>query len=427
MSAMDNLMLVAGKIGSQRHLAAVRDSFAATMPVIIAGSLVTVVNQIPAIINGISGAEGDAAVKWPSWLSTINGNVWWGSIGMITILLVISLAYNLAKSYNGDGLAASLIAFSTYMSIVPQVAAENWGLIHYRFTNATCLLVGVFLTIIVVELYVRLSRNEKLKIKMPDGVPPAVARSFSSLIPGIISIISVVALMYFFEAILKTSIFDFIVNNITAPLQQVGDSLPSALVIALLQHFLWILGLHGSNILEAIMQSVYLPLVLANGEAVADGLEPVYTVTKQFFDCFVNIGGSGATLGLIISIFAVAKAKSLRTIAKLGIAPGIFEINEPVIFGLPIVLNPILAIPFVVSPLVLTTISYIAVSSGLVSKTVAVTPWAMPPFLSGFIATGGDWRAIILTAINLAVSIAIYLPFVFVMNKEELKKEAAAN
>ncbi len=427
MAGSDGFVNAISKIGSQRHLASLRDSFASLMPVIMAGSLVTIINNIP-----IPGWKEHL----PAIIGKINGNVWWGTLDMMTFLLVIVLAFNLARSYeNGNPIIAATVAFSTYIAIVPQVISvtndagvkvDAWGFISRSFTNATSMLVAILVTIISVEIFVRLARNEKLVIKMPEGVPPAVARSFGALIPGMVAVIGTVAIVAILEAILHGTIFEVVTKVVSVPLASVADSLGSALLIAFLNHFLWVFGVHGANILEGILQPVLFPFISENIAAFAAGQPIPHIVTKPFLDLFVYIGGSGATLGLLFAIFISSKNKGLRSVANLAIAPGAFNINEPVIFGLPIVLNPVFAIPFILAPMVLAFVSYEAMALGIVAKTVVIVPWSMPPIISGFIATGGDIKASILQIVNIIISLVIYLPFIFVADQNEKKREAAA-
>ncbi|MGL4383455.1 MAG: PTS transporter subunit EIIC, partial [Bacilli bacterium] len=151
--------------------------------------------------------------------------------------------------------------------------------------------------------------------------------------------------------------------------------------------------------------------------AVATGGQPTNIITKVFFDIYVFIGGSGATLGLIIAILLISRRQEYRVAAKIGLSPGLFQINEPVIFGVPIVLNPILLIPFLLTPLVLTTVAYFSTAIGFAGYTQVVIPWTTPPILSAFLATGGSIGATITALINLALSIIIYLPFVAASNR----------
>lgn len=436
---MDTLMKYFSKLGSQRHLVAIRDGFVTLMPLMIIGSLVTFINQIPPIINSMFGTSWTL----PDFLSNLNGKIWWGTFDMIGLMAVAAIAYSLAKYYEGDCLAAAVVSLACYFSIVPQTiltATETgeevaaWGNISRAYTNAQGLFVGIIIALIATEIFVHLKNNEKLTIKMPEGVPPAVGRSFAAIIPGGITIISIVAVTGIIEAAAQLlmgtdtpmSLFALVTNFVSQPLLHVADSLGYSLVLVLLNQILWFFGLHGSNIIEGIIQPISLQMMEANAAAFQAGTEIPHIVTKPFLDSFVYIGGSGTVLGMLLAMFLVCKAKQNRMIARLSIVPSLFNINEPTIFGVPIVLNPILFVPFILGPCIVNVVSYLAMSLNIVGRTVAIVPWATPPIISGFIVTGGDWRACVLQIVNIAISFMIYLPFVKAADRVEIKKEQLA-
>lgn len=433
---MDRLMAIFARIGSQRHLVAIRDGFVTLMPLMIIGSVVTLINQLPVIINKMFGTE----VALPTFLSTLNGNIWWGTFDMIGLMAVLAIAYSLAKYYESDQIAAALIALACFLSIVPQTISvvteanetvEAWGNISHIFTNAQGLFVGIITALLSTELFVRFKRNEKLTIKMPEGVPPAVGRSFAAIIPGGLTILIMTVGYMVIERLAHLAlggdtvknIFALVTDFVSTPMMNVADTMGYALIVVFFNQVLWFFGLHGSNIIEGIIQPISLPMMEENAAALMAGKDIPNIVTKPFLDAFVYIGGSGTVLGLLIAFLIIGKAKQNRTIAKLSIGPSAFNINEPTIFGIPIVLNPILFVPFLVAPLLVTVISYLAMSWDMVGRTVAIVPWATPPIISGFLVTGGDWRACVLQVINIAISFAIYLPFAAYADRVELKKE----
>lgn len=436
---MDRLMSFFSKLGNQRHLVAIRDGFVTLMPLMIIGSLVTLVNQLPTIINEMFGTS----FALPAFISTLNGNIWWGTFDMIGLMALIAIAYNLAKHYDADRLAAAVVSLACYLSIVPQTitaVSDNgtevaaWGNISRIFTNAQGLFVGIIIALVATEIFVRLKRNDKLVIKMPEGVPPAVGRSFAAIIPGGITILLVVAVTMLIERAAQAamgldapvSLFVLVTDFVSKPLLNVADSWGYALIVVVLNHVLWFFGLHGSNIIEGIIQPISLSMMEANAAAYTAGTQIPHIVTKPFLDAFVYIGGSGAVLGMLLAIFLVCRAKQNRMVAKLSIGPSIFNINEPTIFGMPIVLNPMLFVPFVIGPCIITILSYLALSLNIVGRTVAIVPWATPPIISGFLVTGGDWKACVLQIINIAISFLIYLPFIKAADRAEIKKEQLA-
>jgi PTS system cellobiose-specific IIC component len=210
------------------------------------------------------------------------------------------------------------------------------------------------------------------------------------------------------------------------PFMGLANSYGSALFIAFITPFLWFFGIHGANLIDPFMQTINAPAIEANAAAVSAGKDAPYIVNKPFFDSFVNMGGTGVTIALIIAIYLVGrKNKQLMVVNNLSAAPGLFNINEPLLFGLPIVLNPIMFIPFIITPMVCVTIAYFSTKLGLVPAATVMPPWVTPPIIGGVLATqsiaGG-----VLAAVNLVVATIIYIPFVIMTNIQEAKKNQVA-
>lgn len=416
----EKFMPIAGRIGSQRHLVAIRDGFVSIMPLMIVGSLAVLVNNFPvkAFQNFMVNIFGE---EWTS----VGGNVWTGTFAILALLVVATTSYHLAKSYNADGLSAAVVSLATFIILTP--VTPDFGL-SYEWAGAQGLFVAIITALITTEIF-RLLYNSKFTIKMPDGVPSGVVKSFKALIPAIVILVLVSLIQALFVLIGDTSLHEIVFNTIQKPLQSLSDSLPTALIIAFLNHLLWFFGLHGTNILGPIIESIYMPLIIKNQELFSAGVSAFdvpHIVTKPFFDSFVFMGGSGTTLALIIAVFIASKSAHYRSISSLSAPAGLFNINEPIMFGLPIVLNPMMLIPFILGPIVLTITSYLALSLGLVPKTIAMLPWTTPPIVSGYLVTGGSWRGIALQVINLAIAIMLYIPFIRAVDKAELKNQNTA-
>ncbi|WP_284138984.1 MULTISPECIES: PTS sugar transporter subunit IIC [unclassified Virgibacillus] len=411
---MQKFIEIAGRIGSQRHLVAIRDGFVAIMPLIIVGSLAVLFNNFPPLgsfnfVDIMNNLFGDG--NWQQ----VGGSIWNGTFAVLGLLIAFSIAYNLAKSYEIDGLSAGLISVAGYIMLVPVTA--DWGL-NFAWLGSQGLFVGIFVAIVLTELFRVLVNTKRLTIRMPEGVPEGVAKSFAALFPAVIILMIVGLFQALMTVFVEMSVFELIFNAIQKPLQGLGNTLPAAIIIAFLNHLLWFFGLHGTNILGGVIEPIYLPLIEKNADLWAGGLsafEVPYVVTKPFFDVFVYMGGSGTTIALLIAVFIVVRMERnhpYREVAKLSSPAGLFNINEPVIFGLPIVLNPVFLVPFILVPVVLTVISYVALSTGIVPKTVAILPWTTPPILSGYLVTGGSWRGIALQLFNLSLAVLMYIPFV---------------
>lgn len=425
---MDKFIQIAGRIGSQRHLIAVRDGFVAIMPLIIIGSLAVLLNNFPPIgkfnlVGILNTIFGDG--NWQA----VNNSIWNGTFAIIGLLVSFTIAYNLAKSYGIDSLAAGILSTATYIILTPET--PDWGL-NIGWLGSQGLFVAIIFAILVTELFKLLTRSGKLAIKMPAGVPEGIAKSFAALFPAMIVLFIVGLFQAIMSIAVEKSVFEVIFNAIQQPLQSLGNTLPAAIIIAFLNHLLWFFGLHGTNILGGVIEPLYLPLLEQNinlFNAGTSAFEVPNIVTKPFFDTFVYMGGSGTTVALIIAIFVVLRGRQkhpYREVTKLAAPASLFNINEPIIFGLPIVLNPAFLVPFIFGPVIITIISYFALSTGLVPRTVVMVPWTTPPILSGYLATGGDWRGVLLQVINLVITVAMYIPFVIIGSKA-LDKQMEAN
>lgn len=413
---MNKFIEIAGRIGAQRHLVAIRDGFVTIMPLMILGSMATLLNNLPikayqSFMEMIFGSDA-----WKGF----GGALWNGTFAIVSLLIVFTISYQLARSYDKDGLSSGVVALASLI-VIMQPTATDWG-IPFGWVGAQGLFIAIIVALVSTEIFTRLLGNKRLIMKMPESVPPAVAKSFAALFPAMIAI-SVFGLIKVLTVVggmpdIHQAFFD----ALQAPVSKMANTLGSAVAVAVIVHVLWFFGLHGANIMEPLMQAIYLPSIEANAAALAAGEEIPYIVTKSFFDAFMYLGGTGATLGLIIAVFiAGRKHKHYRNVSGLGAAPGIFNINEPILFGFPMVLNPLLIIPFILTPVILTVFSYFMIATGVVPKTIAFIPWTTPPIIGGFLATG-SWKGAALAAVNLVIAIVAYIPFVKIAERMELKK-----
>lgn len=402
---------IASKIGAQRHLIAIRDAFMVTMPLMILGALAVMFNNLPIdafqnVMNSIFGGEA-----WKGF----GGSVWNGTFAILSVLIAFLIAYNLAQGYGKDGLAAGTVSLGSFFALGGALGMSSNGLF-----------IAIIVALVATEIFVRLIGNQKLIIKMPDGVPPAVARSFAALLPAMIVISLFGLIAAIFAAFGITDIIGSFYAAVQEPFMGLANSYPSALLIAFITPFLWFFGLHGANMIDPFLQTINAPAIEANLAAITAGKAAPYIVNKPFIDSFVNLGGTGATFGLIIAIYLVGrKHKAYNVVNNLSAAPGLFNINEPMLFGLPIVLNPIMFIPFIIVPMLLVTTAYWSTKLGIVPVATVMPPWVTPPILGGFLATQ-SFAGAILAAVNLLISIVIYVPFVRISVLQELKREQNA-
>ena len=440
---------LAARIGSQRHLVAIRDAFVVIMPVTIVGAIAVLINNIQGVFaeNGldiVSIQEGYTNFIKTSGIQDVMTAVNKGSINMMAILLVVTLGYQMAKGLNGDGIATSVVALTCYLGLAPAVQtlanSYSWadkatnvdvltadvasGGLAANKLDSNGMFVGMILTIIVAEIFVRLSRNDKLKITLPDGVPPAVAGSFTVLIPAIITVILVVAVGTYIDRFSGMNLWVIIQKFVSAPLNSVADTLGTVILVYFLINLLWVFGLHGANIVGSVTTPIFTPMLLENTAAYEAGKTGADLPNiAHGMQAFAVIGGSGSTLGLIIAVLIFGKVQAERTVIGISIAPGLFEINEPITFGVPIVMNPIYMLPFIAGPVILAALTYILMDLNIIERVSLTAPWVTPPILFAFLATGGGIKAAIYNAIEIVLLTLLWMPFVMVSNKQNANAE----
>lgn len=427
------LVPVAAKINGQRHVAAVRDAFTLAFPMTLAGSLVMLVNYAVLDPNGFIAKIlhlGSLIPNLADYQAALTP-ILQGTTNIMALLIVFLCAYKLAEAKNGDTLLSAICAVGVFFIIYPPYD-EN-GALSMTFMGAQGLFVAIIVGLLVGEAIPALSKNEKLRIKMPDGVPPAVAQSFNLVIPIIIVFVIASVLSFVFGNVTDGGIQYIIYNMIQVPFRSLGSNIFTVLLFALAQQFLWILGIHGPNTLSAIRSVMFAEQGVANlayyGEMGTTVGCPFPLTWASINDAFGNTGGSGATLGLIIAIFLVArKDKTQMTIAKLAFAPGLFNINEPLMFGLPIVMNPIYAIPFIATPLVCNIIGYLCtIVFQIIPPVTLDVGWTTPGFLIPFLGSGGhNPLSLLIGVLCVCVSTLIYMPFVRAAAKANIAREAEA-
>ncbi|MCF1684773.1 PTS sugar transporter subunit IIC [Tetragenococcus halophilus] len=425
-----HLMPIAVKLSVFKPLVAIRDGIIVAMPLIIIGSLFLILGSFP-------------VEAWTNWLenTVINGvsiadvftKITNGSFGLLGLIGCFGVASSYSEQHNTDGKSAGVIAVAAFFIVTPSIFTGGETPLEgmpYDYLGSQGLFIAIVIGLISGGIF-QWFINHDIRIKMPEAVPPAVSSSFSALIPGAVVISLFGAIYAIFAWADWGNIHELIMNVLSGPLSLLADTLPGTIIAVMLNSLFWFVGIHGANVINNIILPVWLMNTDANRQLFAEGnldLEHGHIITQPFIDNFVFMGGGGATLGLVIAVailVAMRKAsKQMKTLAPLTVTPGIFNINEPTMFGMPIVLNMSLIIPFILAPVVNAITTYTAMSLELVPlSTGAVVPWTMPPILSGFLATSSVAGAV-LQGVNLIIDILIYLPFVSTFNKQLRLEEA---
>ncbi|KYH28324.1 PTS cellobiose transporter subunit IIC [Clostridium colicanis] len=422
-----HLMPIADKLNNNKYLSALRDAFMLTLPLIIFGSVFVVISNLP-YLEKILG-EGRL-----NQLKNLLGAASNATMSIMTLFVVFGFGYSLSKKYKVEPVYGAAVAVSAFLLLTPFTMqyGENAqdvvdGVIALDRLGAKGMFVGIISSIIAVEIY-RIIVQKNWTIKMPAGVPDAVSRSFSSLIPAFITLTFFLAVRIIFTFTPWGNIHDFIYQSIQAPLMKLGSGLGATLIAIVFTQLLWFFGLHGQIIINSVFDPIWRALSLENLQAFQSGAEKLpHIVTKQFMDTFtVGMGGTGMTLAVIVGIIILAKSKQLKELSKLAGPAGIFNVNEPVIFGLPIVLNSAILIPWILAPMVVTAVTYFAMATGLVPPTTGVdVPWTVPIFFSGILATNSIAGGI-LQLVNLAIVLIIWMPFIIMIDRQYHKSEKEA-
>lgn len=334
------------------------------------------------------------------------------TFGMLGLLSVVGISYYIAKEFELNTL--SNIAISVVCFLLATMTDDY--AINVEAFSSTGMFTGILIVFLVTFIH-KFCVNKRLMIALPGGVPPAVFESFASLIPGFMSILAVWVL----RILLGVNINE-LVQFVFGPLVFGLNSLPGMLVYTIVALLLWGVGIHGDNVLSPISSPIFISLMAANAKAFQMGQPIPNEITGGMFTIFMCVGGTGATLGLVINML-FAKSKMYRSLGKVCALPGIFGINEPVIFGVPIVLNPIMIIPFIATPTILLTGTYFLMKFGVIGKMVVDVPWTLPPVLSHYLSTNGNVGAAIWGIISVALSVVIYYPFFKKVDLVEYEKE----
>jgi PTS system cellobiose-specific IIC component len=423
MSFLEEKMVpIAGKLDQNRYLTAIKNTFIGAMPLFIIGSFFVLIAYLP--IPGF--ADFMLNTFGESWQRTISlpNEV---TMSMMTIYVVIGLSSNLSKSYHLDSMGAIFAALAAFLMATPVnlFAVEGTGNgIPVSALGSSGLFVGMLCAVLSVEL-LHFADKRGWKIKMPDSVPANVSTSFSTLIPILFVTLVFFAIRLGFSATSYGTLQSFIFSNLQKPLTSLGATLPALIIVMLVGGVLWTFGIHGGNIVGGIMQPVWLALTAENAEAIANGLPAPNIINFQFYNNFTKIGGWGATFGLCIFLLFFAKSQQFKAIGKLSILPTIFTINEPITFGLPIVMNPILMLPYIICPVVMAIVAYVSMDLGLVPYPNGVNiPWTTPPIIAGFLVSG--WQGAVLNVVQIILSLLIYFPFAKAADMVALKAERIA-
>lgn len=420
-------MFLAEKVGRNKYLLSIRDGFLVSMPLLIAGSFFLLIANFP-----IPG--------WTEFWGRIFGENWTtfmvkpteATFNIMSIIVVMAIGYSFAGHMKVNKIFGAAISIVSWFLLMPYEVLVKGSLlvsgvdtnvsgIPLKWVGSSGLFVGMIVAFLAVHIY-SFANGKGWVIKMPDGVPPTVVQSFAALIPAtlVITVFFVVNIIFSFTPF--ENAFNFVFEMLQIPLLNLGNTVWAMVTAYIFVHIFWFIGVNGGSVVGAVYNPILQTLAAQNLEAFRTG-EPIPNIiSQQFQDLFATFGGAGSTLSLLIAMLLFCRSKRIKNLGKLSLAPGIFGINEPIIFGLPIVLNPIMFVPFLLVPTFNIVVSYIVMKIGLVPYPSGVPiTWTTPIIVSGFLSTG--WTGAVLQVLLLVAGVFIYMPFIKIMDKQFMKEE----
>lgn len=442
-SMEDRLLQAAGWVSANKYLNAIRDAFSKYMPFVIVGSFGSLLNTlICSTTTGLAAIVPAAAALSPAF-TAIN----FCCLSFMTIPIVYLVAQGMGKQNGSDPLATGIVALAAYISMVPTTFSTTVDLVALAdalpdgvtlaaglesaeltlsdlaamantIFGAQGLFVGMITAVLVANLFSSLCKIDAIKIKLPESVPAGIAASFNLIVPVAITIVITSVFGWGFGALVGMPINEWVYSIMQAPMEALFQTLPGACIAVALSQVFWFLGIHGGLVVSPVRNAIWASAIAANVDAVAAGAAPTQIFTMGFWMSFIVPGGAGMTLALLFAIFLLSRREDHRAVAKLAIAPGLMGISEPVVFGMPLVLNPLFAIPFIFNSAITCGVAMVATNIGFLPCNTFDVPFGVPVILNAFMSYG--WRGVVVQVICFVVATAVWAPFVLAANRQPM-------
>lgn len=436
---------IGSKVGNQVHLKALKDGMISTIPLTVVGGIFLILGN-PPVVKGMEATNffTKFLLGWGNWAAANKDAIltpYKVSFALMAVFVAFAVAYNLAKNYKMDPLSNAIVSVTTFLMVsapikkVVLASALTEGMdlakvtkgasefMSIKFLDSKGLFTAMIIGLLSVEI-ARLLMKKGIVIKMPEGVPPAISNSFNSLAPMAVNMF----LFHGMNLVLANSYkltLPEVIAKVMTPAVTAADSIWFVIIMLIIAQLLWLVGIHGNSIINTITIPLLLTNLVDNGTALAAGQMLPHIWTKPLWMATITIGGAGGTFGLCL-LMLKSKSKQLKTIGEISILPACFNVNEPIIFGMPITMNPVIAIPFIVTPIVNALITHFTIVSGMLSRPFADLPWTTPAPIGAFLTTM-DYRGAILVFILIAIDLIIYYPFFKVYETSLLEQEQADN
>lgn len=413
------IMPISISISNNKYLIALRNAFMLAFPITMFASIILIIQNIPSAF----GFEKYLPQAYIDFMNNFLGAVPNATMNVMALFVAFGIAYYLAEPISTNPVFSGIISLSSFLLLIPFYITEEGGAyIPVNKLGAQGMFVAIVVGIIVGKFYCALEQSN-IKIKMPDQVPPAIAQSFEAIIPAFLVLLLFAIIRFILSLTTFGNVFDLVYKGFQAPLEHLGGTLPSTLIAVFVSQIFWWFGVHGQVLVNSVMDPIWNSLALQNYTAFTSGQDVPHIISASFMGVFPIIGGNGMTLGAIILAVFIARSTRLKKFSRMILPSSFFNISEPITFGLPIVLNPIIIIPWILGPMAAVIFDYFFIKIGLVPAPIGITvPWTTPVFLGGWLATNSI-RGGILQLFNIVLVALIWVPFLKIIDRQYLKEE----
>lgn len=413
---------IANTLSNQRHMAALRSGMVFTLPFTLLGGIVMIL-MFPPVTATLEPTNPifEFLIAWKNWGATtpLLQAPYYLTMGILSVYTVFGISFNLAKSHKINQGYASLIALCTFLCIAttPTRGEDKVWSIALTYLDAQGMFLGIIVVMITVEITAWMIKK-KVGIKLPDSVPPNITAVFEYLFPLAVNVVLFITMNELCKAGMGYGLVSLI-QNLISPLLSFTDSLPSVIIINIFVIGFWFFGIHGAALVASIIGPIQATNLAANAAAMASNGVPGAVLAGSFKSIFATQIMYNA---LLFSVLLFAKSPRLRSLCKLSLVPNLFNINEPLIFGLPMVMNVVLIIPILITTIIDTAVFYLLMTSDFIGKVYIATVATFPAPINAFLSTM-DWKAPIVWIILLFINIAIFVPFVKVYDKQTIEED----
>ncbi len=414
----EKIVPIAAKIQDNKFLTALRDGFMAAFPATMFASFAMIIQYLPSTF----GFDQFLPAAVMDFLNGFLGPVGNATMALSSIFICFGVAYHLAAKTEGNKLFSGLISLTCFFLLLPFEQTDAGTFMPVVRLGSQGMFVAI-LTAVFATLLFNWIEKKDFTIKMPKQVPSGIAKSFLAVLPSAVTFLVFNIVRYAFTFTPWENVFDFLFSMLQQPLTSLGSSLPATLIAVFAAQILWWFGVHGQAVVNTVMDPLWSAMALENYAAYQAGQALPHIVNTTFMGVFPMLGGNGMTLGIILLFLFMARSARMKSTIRMVAAPSFFNISEPITFGLPVVMNPMVFIPWILAPIVTVIISYLAIAAGIVPRPIGITVvWTTPVFLSGWIGTGSIMGGL-LQLVNLVVSTLIWFPFIKALDNSYLKEE----